>query len=59
MQFADKLVVGEYYHRTIQINVIIHLNTGINMLTLFLNLADLRGGGGGGDRADPPKVFPR
>ena len=34
--FADKHVVGEYYYRTIQINVIIHLNTGINMLTLFL-----------------------
>ena len=34
--FADKSVVGESYYRAIQINVIIHLNTGINMLTLFL-----------------------
>ena len=29
-------VVGEYHYRTIQINDIIHLNTGTNMLTLFL-----------------------
>ena len=34
--FADKPVVGEHYYRTIEINVIIHLNTGINMLTLYL-----------------------
>ena len=31
--FADKPVMGEHY-RTIQINVIIHVNMGINMLTL-------------------------
>ena len=29
--------MGEYHYRIIQINDIIHLNTGINMLTLFLN----------------------
>ena len=31
-------VVGEYRYRTIEINVIIRLNTGINMLTLFFKI---------------------
>ena len=35
---ADKPVVREYYHRAIHINVIIHLNTGINMLIIILFL---------------------
>ena len=34
--YTDKPAVGEYYYRTIQINVIIHLNTEIDMLTSFL-----------------------